>query len=216
MKEEHFLNTEEKEYIKIVGVLFAIFSSVKKLYSASSNISVAKEEKNSSCLEWDYSQWKSAWKNFDWKTQLLFSTEDEETKCYSCTSIDASEIVNGAGIHPGVYLTSVLLSSLPVTNECYKPDRLASLPICDDGLCVKINYTSKLTGKMDILRACLPRSKGVFKQTCTDFVSSQAAGTWCVCSGNKCNSSPAMFTTTTILLSITVPVLLLTVFFSID
>lgn len=77
---------------------------------------------------------------------MMFYAEDEEIRCYSCTSIDASEIVGGAGVHPGVYLTSILLASIPVTNQCFNPIHLRSAPICDDGLCVKINYTAKATG----------------------------------------------------------------------
>lgn len=46
-----------------------------------------------------------------------------------------------------------------------------------------------VTGKVDVLRACLPRSKGVFKQVCTRFASSQAEGTWCVCDNDLCNES---------------------------
>ena len=97
-------------------------------------------------LEWDYANWKNAWKNIDWEKQPMVFGGDEEVRCYSCTSIGASEIVGGAGVHPGVYLTSILLASIPVTNQCHNPIRIKSAPICDDGLCVKINYTAKSTG----------------------------------------------------------------------
>jgi hypothetical protein len=47
-----------------------------------------------------------------------------------------------------------------------------------------------LAGRSDVLRACLPRSHGVFKQTCTRFASQQAHGMWCVCDSPMCNAVP--------------------------
>lgn len=80
--------------------------------------------------------------------------EQQATHCFSCTSIDASEIVGGAGVHPGVYLTSILLSTIPVTKRCHDPffsteakQVGVATPMCEDGLCVKINYTDKYSGK---------------------------------------------------------------------
>lgn len=61
--------------------------------------------------------------------------------------MNASEIVGGSGAHPGVYLTSLLLSSIPVTSTCENPDEQDGLaPICDQGICVKINYTARHSG----------------------------------------------------------------------
>ncbi|KAE9550740.1 hypothetical protein FO519_006041 [Halicephalobus sp. NKZ332] len=132
----------------------------------------------------------------------------EEIRCHSCTTMNASEIIGGSGIHPGVYLTSLLLSSIPVTYDCIDPpDTDENSPFCDQGVCVKINYTARHSGRTDVLRACLPRSKGVFKQLCTDFVSSQAHGTWCVCGDDLCNSAPLRSTTLLSILSI-IPFLL--------
>ena len=62
----------------------------------------------------------------------------------------------------------------------------------------------KVLGRSDVLRACLPRSKGVFKQLCTDFVSGQAYGTWCVCGDDLCNSAPFKSTTLLSILSMIV------------
>jgi hypothetical protein len=99
----------------------------------------------------------------DWKENLFgdvaSTTVDRRrstaTSCYSCTSIDASEIIGGAGVHPGVYLTSILLSTIPVTARCHDPffddgapsAGVVASPICEDGLCVKINYTDKQNGR---------------------------------------------------------------------
>uniref|UniRef100_A0AC34G496 Uncharacterized protein n=1 Tax=Panagrolaimus sp. ES5 TaxID=591445 RepID=A0AC34G496_9BILA len=132
-------------------------------------------------LEWTWSQELS--KISETLTETTKRAKyDDEIRCHSCTTMNASEIVGGSGAHPGVYLTSLLLSSIPVTSVCENPieqDGLA--PICDQGVCVKINYTARHSGRTDVLRACIPRSDGVFKQLCTRFASNQAYGTWCVC-----------------------------------
>lgn len=124
------------------------------------------------CLSRSFSCGRSETSIFvDWKQSLLAlrgsETESKQrrpTHCYSCTSIDASEIIGGAGVHPGVYLTSILLSTIPVTSRCHDPfitdasagdggsavDRVVGLvasPMCEDGLCVKINYTDKQNGR---------------------------------------------------------------------
>lgn len=48
---------------------------------------------------------------------------------------------------------------------------------------------------MDVLRACIPQSRGVFKQGCTRFGTSsgQAEGTWCVCGEDLCNSTEKVY-----------------------
>jgi hypothetical protein len=65
--------------------------------------------------------------------------------------------VGGAGVHPGVYLSTLNMSAIPVTDWCRGDGRdgfesTAALragtftTVCDAGVCVKINYTERVTG----------------------------------------------------------------------
>jgi len=121
---------------------------------------------------------------------------DRRLRCYTCSTVNGSHIVAGAGVDPGVFLSTIPLGSLPVTHRCADPfdsgDAVRAgvvSSVCEDGLCVKINYTDKWTERVDVLRACLPRSRGVFKELCTAFSSNQALGSWCVCGYDGCNGA---------------------------
>lgn len=79
---------------------------------------------------------------------------DRRLRCYTCATVNGSHIVAGAGVDPGVLLSTIPLGSLPVTHRCADPfdaeDAIragVASSICDDGLCVKINYTDKWTGR---------------------------------------------------------------------
>ena len=134
-----------------------------------------------------------------------------KVRCFSCSSINATAIVGGAGVDPGVFLSTIKLGAIPITERC-RDDFMgeaavragAGTPVCEDGLCVKINYTDKLSGAVDVLRACRPQSQGVFKRNCARFSSSQAEGTWCVCGRELCNSAglPSPFSLSFIVVSL--------------
>uniref|UniRef100_A0AC34PWD1 Protein quiver n=1 Tax=Panagrolaimus sp. JU765 TaxID=591449 RepID=A0AC34PWD1_9BILA len=83
--------------------------------------------------------------------------------------MNASEIVGGSGIHPGFYLTSLLLSSIPLTSDCIDPPEYTDLaPVCDQGICVKVNYTTRHSGRTDVLRACQMRTIRCYSCTTMD------------------------------------------------
>lgn len=88
----------------------------------------------------------SKWADFFADSQRSYF---DEVRCYACTSINATETATeiASGVHPGVFLTSLLLSSIPVTSNCH-PFSMSvdEAPICDLGVCVKINYTARHSG----------------------------------------------------------------------
>lgn len=140
----------------------------------------------------------------------------ETAECYSCSSLNPGEIVGGSGVDPGIFLSYIALTSIPQTLRCRDPYDPASAmragvgkTRCDDGLCVKINYIDKSNSedlailsccggplhicffqdRTDVLRACLPQSRDVFKEDCVPFTSRVAYGSWCTCGRDSCNSA---------------------------
>lgn len=80
--------------------------------------------------------------------------DDNFLLCYTCSSVNASVIVGRAGVDPGVFLSTIPLTTIPVTRRCIDPyDGESAVRIgvatdfCDRGLCVKMNFTDKTTGK---------------------------------------------------------------------
>jgi len=128
-----------------------------------------------------------------------------QIRCFQCASRSPMDMVRGAGVHPGVYLSAVALDDVPVTHECrheFGASRAlrdgALVPSCTHGVCVKMNYTERATGYCsssgycsagvnDVMRVCLPQSGGTFKSMCNAFESREAFGEWCACDTHLCN-----------------------------
>lgn len=73
--------------------------------------------------------------------------------------MNASIIVGGAGVDPGVFLTTIPLHTIPVTRRCIDPyDGGTAVRVgvdtdfCDKGLCVKMNFTNKVTCRSKLLQ----------------------------------------------------------------
>lgn len=89
----------------------------------------------------------------DW-LQIFTTPENSNLQCYSCSSLNATEIIAGAGVDPGLFLSTIQLDAVPMTHKCkdkFDPNDALRTGItaerCDDGLCVKINYTDKYSRK---------------------------------------------------------------------
>lgn len=94
------------------------------------------------------------------------------------------DCLSNPGLHPDRFFTQV--KSTRFFSHTVIKNFFSSI-FHNEKLTVNVKKSS---GAVDVLRACLPRSRGVFKTVCSDFASKQAHGTWCVCDRDLCNGAP--------------------------